>query len=137
MFRIWKIFLIIILGSLHPNVSFSQDADTVRAGQRGVEYSVLNTPGSYYEWFVEGGKFITSNGINKITVNWGQKVGKYKIAVVETNKFGCVGDTVWHQVYVNRAIFPTIFGRELICEGETLQLRASSEDSVYKDIRYE
>ena len=138
MFRIWKILLvIIILGSLHSSVSFSQDADTVRAGQRGVEYSVINTPGSTYEWIVYGGKFTTSNGYNKIIVNWGEKVGNYKLGVVETNIKGCVGDTVWHQVYVNRNIFPTIYGKSLICEGETIQLRASSEDSVYKDISYE
>ncbi len=138
MFRIWKILLIIIiLGSLHPNVSFSQDADTVLAGQRGVEYRVINTPGSSYEWFVEGGKFTTSNGVSRIIVNWGQKVGNYRLGVLETTRFGCVGDTVWHQVFVNRAIFPIIYGRDLICEGETIQLRASSEDSVYKNISYE
>jgi gliding motility-associated-like protein len=137
MFRIWKILFIIILGSLHSIVSYSQDADTVRAGQRGVEYSVLNTTGSSYDWFVLGGKFTTANGFHKIIVNWGQKVGNYKLGVIETNKFGCVGDTIWLEVFVNRTIFPTIYGREFICEGETIQLRASSEDSVYKDISYE
>jgi len=137
MFRIWKILFIILLGSLHSIVSYSQDADTVRAGQRGVEYSVLNTTGSSYDWFVLGGKFTTANGFHKIIVNWGQKVGNYKLGVIETNKFGCVGDTIWLEVFVNRTIFPTIYGREFICEGETIQLRASSEDSVYKDISYE
>lgn len=137
MFRLWKILLtIIILGSLHSNVSFSQDADTVRAGQRGVEYSVIYTPGSSYEWIVFGGKFTTANGIHKITVNWGEKVGSYKLGVVETSKYGCIGDTVWHHVYLNRNIFPSIYGKSLICEGETIKLYASSEDSVYKDVTY-
>lgn len=138
MFRIWKILLtLIILGSLHSNVSFSQDADTVRAGQKGVEYSVINTAGSTYEWIVTGGKFTTTNGIHKITIDWGEKVGNYKLGVVETSKYGCVGDTVWLNVYLNRNTFPTIYGKSLVCEGETIQLYASAEDSVYKDITYQ
>lgn len=137
MFRTWKILLIlIILGGLHPNVSFSQDADTVMAGQRGVTYSVVPTNGSTYQWFAFGGKIVSGNGSNQVLVNWGEQLGTHKIGVVETNKYGCSGDTVWHIVFVSRNIFPTIYGKTLVCEGERVTLTASSEDSVYKDIFY-
>ncbi len=137
MFRTWKILLIlIILGSLHSSVSFSQDADTVRVGQRGLTYRVNPNPGSSYEWFVFGGKIVGSNFGPQVIVNWGQNTGKYKVGVVETSYSGCNGDTIWHEVFIHRTIFPTITGKTLVCEGERIKLTASAEDSIFKDLHY-
>ncbi|MFO7368723.1 MAG: immunoglobulin domain-containing protein [Bacteroidales bacterium] len=59
----------------------------------GVGYSVTDTPGSTYQWFITGGT--QSGGMNtrSITIDWGSLSGSAGIKVVENN--GCTsGDTV-------------------------------------------
>ena len=116
--------------------SLAQVADTVVVGQKGMVYKVQETPGSSYEWFITGGVFSSSNGQAEITVQWGDDPGMYHLGVVETSAKGCMGDTVWTPVYVTRTIFPTITAKTLVCEGETITLSASAEDSIYKNIIY-
>lgn len=37
---------------------------------QGVGYSTLNTPGSTYNWFAQGGTIASGNGTSNVTVNW-------------------------------------------------------------------
>jgi len=69
-------------------------------GTTGVTYSVVNTPGSTYQWFITGGTQVSGTNTNSITVDWGNISGPGKVQVVENN--GCTyGDTVSLAVNVN------------------------------------
>lgn len=92
---------------------------TVHAGSSGIRYGVDETEGSYYEWFVVDGGEIVADHNEYIEVDWGITPGIYEIKVVETNIFGCAGDTVYAYVEVTDRIdfdpFPPVIE---ICEGE-------------------
>ncbi|MCU0384325.1 MAG: hypothetical protein MUF68_09705, partial [Cyclobacteriaceae bacterium] len=61
-------------------------------------YSVVNTPGSTYTWFITNGTQITGGNTNSITVQWGAVLGNTTVKVIETTVHGCSGDTVSQQV---------------------------------------
>lgn len=67
---------------------------------RGVEYYVDAQSGANYQWFVEGGTLRSGNGTPKIIVDWGD-IGFGRVKVIETLKWGCVGDTVYYDVIKN------------------------------------
>jgi hypothetical protein len=67
---------------------------TVHAGTSGVRYGVEETPGSLYEWYVVDGGVISADYNDQVEVDWGITPGIYEIWVVETNIYGCTGDTV-------------------------------------------
>ena len=136
MFRIWKICLSMIVGMLCLKNASSQTPDSVIIGQTDVKYSVIQSPGSNYQWFVIGGIFKTPSIGNTVKVDWYIDVPVRKVGVLETSVHGCSGDTVWLDADKGRVIFPYIYGKRLVCEGEKVELYASSSDSVYKDIYY-
>ncbi len=112
--------LISILTALFIGVAaHGQVLHTVHAGASGIMYGVDETEGSYYEWFVEDGGVISANLNNQIEVDWGITPGIYEIWVVETNIYGCIGDTVNASVEVTDRFdfdpFPDLIE---ICEGE-------------------
>ena len=98
-----------------------QVIDTVCMAARHQIYSVENTPGSRYFWFVDGGTITTNNG-NSIIVDWRPRPGFFYIKVVEINKFGCLGDTVKAQVIINAGMTMLISGPTDICRGEAAML---------------
>ena len=56
-------------------------------------YSTLNTNGSSFNWFVEGGNIISGNGSNTVHIAWGE-AGVGKLSFVEINSLGCQSDTI-------------------------------------------
>ena len=65
-----------------------------------VVYSVNGFPGSTYSWQVVNGTISGPATGNQITVNWSS--GQYgSLSVIETSQFGCIGDTILLDVYVN------------------------------------
>ena len=58
-------------------------------------YSVANTVGSSYNWFVNNGIINSGNGTNSISITWGANAGVGSVNVVEINTNGCKGDTVF------------------------------------------
>lgn len=64
---------------------------------KGVDYYVTPTPGSNYQWFVEGGTLRSGNGTPHIIVDWGD-VGIGWVKAIEITKWGCRGDTVRYRV---------------------------------------
>ncbi len=136
MFRIWKICLSMIVGMLCLKNASSQGLDSVILGQTNVHYSVTPTAGSTYQWFVIGGQFQGASTGTEVIVDWIANSNNQRVGVLETSIHGCAGDTVWHDAENGRVIFPYIFGKRLVCEGENVTLYASSSDSVYKDIFY-
>lgn len=136
MIRIWKICLSMIVGMLCSNIASSQTADSVVLGQTGVNYNINPTPYSTYEWFIIGGEFKSASVGTSVIVDWFANEPINRVGVLETSSHGCKGDTIWHDAENGRVIFPYIFGKRLVCEGEFVSLYASASDSVYKDIYY-
>jgi gliding motility-associated-like protein len=73
--------------------------DTVCVGL-SQNYSVINTPGSTYQWSISGGGTLTQNGSNFSSVAWGGVPGDYLISVQETTVDGCVGNPIDSQISV-------------------------------------
>lgn len=71
----------------------------------GYNYSVTGFAGSTYQWIINGGVVVNGNGTSNITVDWnGQQYSK--IVVIETSDFGCIGDSIAADVFIdNPAIY--------------------------------
>lgn len=88
-----KIFLTLsfIFGLSIINFSQISCPDTVCVGDN-VTYSVINTPGSTYNWeLLPLGPLIPTVNFQNIT--WNFLPGTYTLNVTETNQFNCVGQT--------------------------------------------
>jgi len=125
--------LISILIALFAGVAaHGQVIHTVHAGSSGIRFGVDETPGSYYEWFIADGGEITLWENHQVEVDWGITEGMFEIMVVETNVFGCVGDTVSAFVeVVNRFDFNPFPPVIEICDGEIYIFDAGSGFASY------
>lgn len=89
---------------------------TICPNSKGISYSVgITGPGSTYKWFVSGGTIVSQNK-NEVIVNWGNE-GQGMVKVIEVNRLGCPGDTVY--LPVNKTYFligETIKGDTSLCE---------------------
>ena len=63
------------------------------------EYTYTETPGSTYEWTVEGGSVTDGDGTSVLSVVWTDE-GNGSVCVVETTADGCVGQEVCLDVIV-------------------------------------
>lgn len=87
-------------------------------------FSVIATAGSTYQWSIAGGTILTGNGTSATTGNWSGS-GTATVTVIETNSFGCIGDSVNYTVTVN-ALPPANAGfDDEICIGNSANLSAS------------
>lgn len=66
----------------------------------GYNYSVTGFANSTYNWWIDGGSFTTGNNSNAVTVNWNGKQYSW-LKVRETSEFGCLGDTIRQDVFVD------------------------------------
>ena len=82
-----------------PNTSAISGDNNVCIGESG-NLSVTANAGSTYVWIVNGANLTGGNGTNTITVDY-PTAGLAGIQVIETNSYGCVGDTVTLNVTVN------------------------------------
>lgn len=91
------------------------DPDSVCAGAMGKIYQVPKTPGSTYQWIVNGGTQASGGNSDSITVNWSTTPGTDTLKVVEYNVIGCPGDTI--KLAVVRLPLPTVVlsGADSIC----------------------
>lgn len=76
-------------------------------------YTVPAHTASIYHWIVTGGSLISGSNSNSVIIQWTDSIRGH-IQVVETNKYGCTGDT--SQLYV-RVIAPKIkiLGPPVVC----------------------
>ncbi|MEP7171531.1 MAG: gliding motility-associated C-terminal domain-containing protein, partial [Bacteroidota bacterium] len=86
-------------------------------------FSVVGTANSTYNWLINGGTILSGNGTNSITANW--TAGTIIISVVETNSYGCVGDTVSLTVTVHALPNVSAGSDVSVCNGLGVQLNAS------------
>ncbi|MFN3445104.1 MAG: right-handed parallel beta-helix repeat-containing protein [Bacteroidia bacterium] len=58
-------------------------------------YSIPKTDGSSYNWSLIGGDIVSGNGTDSVFVQWSNISGTYKLSLVETNRHGCIGDSIF------------------------------------------
>jgi gliding motility-associated-like protein len=90
----------------------------------GVNYQTPSTPGSVYNWFIQGGNIVSGNGSNSVTVDWTiSGVGTGKIWYEETSTtidtlcFG-VSDTFFVTISPSPQT-SAISGNTTFCFGDT------------------
>lgn len=119
------IMVLIILFSIQ---SSAQVIDTVCIGTIR-NYKVQGDVGSVYNWQINGGNIISNPTKDSIIVKWGNTGGIFQIWVIETNIFGCFGDTVFAKVLVKQDVPIAINGADEICLGDTVLLTAVNTTS--------
>ena len=84
-------------------------------------FSVLNTPGTTYNWTVNGGILLSGQGSNSITIDWGisglGSVGMYETSYDSVNNKACVSNLISRDVFIRP--YPTanaINGIVAICQ---------------------
>ena len=83
---------------------------------KNIDYWVTTQPGATYQWFIEGGTQSAGGNTGRIKVNWGNK-GAGKVSVVETTKYGCIGDTHSLTVIIDYTLYtPPMEGDTVVCE---------------------
>lgn len=65
-----------------------------------IDYWLNNIPGSTFNWLVQRGTIASGQGTDSIKVAWDSS-GTAMVQVVETNIFGCQGDTQYFPVNIN------------------------------------
>ncbi|MFO8086488.1 MAG: PKD domain-containing protein [Bacteroidales bacterium] len=79
---------------LSAQTATTANPDTVCRGVTAEEYYVDKTTGSTYSWWLSGGGVIASSSDTLILVDWDNTPGLDSVYVIETNTYGCVGDTI-------------------------------------------
>ncbi len=64
------------------------------------QYSVTGFPKSTYAWNTTGGNITNGLTTNSVTVNW-TGLQNSQITVLETSEFGCLGDTIKKDVFID------------------------------------
>lgn len=127
--KAWSSVLIAIILAFAKPCS-AQIVDTICTGSQGKEYYVTPTPGSLYFWQVENGGTIVKNENHKIKVNWKDTTGTFNVQVVEQNRSGCFGDTIYATIVILPLANLNITGPDEICEGEMISLNASGAPNL-------
>ena len=99
------------------------DMDTVCVGLSQT-YSVVNTPGSTYDWTLSNGGVLTEDGTNIAFVDWGGVPGDYVVSVQETTVDGCVGDIIDTTINVSDTLITFSQPRTGLCLGDATKLIA-------------
>ena len=97
----WLVYILL------PLQLFAQETYTNCEGIAPQNYQVSYDVDKVYYWDIIGGEILYNNN-NSITVQWPDSVGTYIISVY-TTRFGCDGDTSYHEVIVEDCPYLQIF----------------------------
>ena len=97
----WVLILLLPLRLLSQESYFN--CEDITPQDYRVSYDISK---SYY-WDVSGGEILVDDG-NSITVKWPDSIGTYIISV-RTVRFGCYGDTSYHEVLVEECPYIRLF----------------------------
>ena len=92
---------------LLPLQLFAQETYTNCGDMVPQEYQVSYDVDKTYYWDISQGQIIYDQG-NSITVQWPDSIGTYIISVY-TTRFGCEGDTSYHEVVIEDCPYLQIF----------------------------
>jgi gliding motility-associated-like protein len=82
------------------------------------KYTVLNTPGSQYYWFITGGTITSGGTSNQVEVMW-TIAGKGEVKVLEMDKNGCRGDTMRLPITIGTPSIYKVYGSTSVCPNAT------------------
>ena len=97
----WLVYILL------PLQLFAQETYTNCGDMVPQEYQVSYDMDKTYYWDISQGQIIYDQG-NSITVQWPDSIGTYIISVY-TTRFGCEGDTSYHEVIVEECPYLQIF----------------------------
>ena len=97
----WLVYILL------PLQLFAQETYTNCEGIAPQNYQVSYDVDKVYYWDIIGGEILYNNN-NSITVQWPDSIGTY-ILSVHTTRFGCEGDTFYHEVIVEDCPYLQIF----------------------------
>jgi len=102
-----------------PATAFTVADSTVCENDPASVYSVINNPGSTYNWNITNGIILVGQGTADVIVTWNAP-GVGQLTVVETNSFGCDGSMLTVNVIISPLPpAPTVSGNDTVCEGAT------------------
>lgn len=128
----FQVFNGLVTGGTVNTSVISPGLDTTCFGQIH-DYSVVNTPGSTYNWQISGGGTISSNNGNSIQVLWGNTPGSYTVSVQETTADGCLGDVMYSDIEVVEPLL-NLGTPYSVCPGTSINLFASPSDGVWSSL---
>tara|TARA_Y100000034_G_scaffold119454_1_gene161279 strand:- start:812 stop:1342 length:531 start_codon:yes stop_codon:yes gene_type:complete len=70
-------------------------------------YQVSYDANKVYYWNISDGEILSNTG-NTVTVQWPDSIGTYIISV-RTTRFGCEGDTSYHEVFIEECPYMQLF----------------------------
>tara|TARA_R110002020_G_scaffold294130_3_gene509951 strand:- start:7630 stop:8160 length:531 start_codon:yes stop_codon:yes gene_type:complete len=97
----WLVYILL------PLQLFAQETYTNCGDLVPQNYQVSYDADKVYYWDISKGDIIYNQG-NSITVQWPDSIGTYIISVY-TTKFGCEGDTSYHEVVIEDCPYLQIF----------------------------
>lgn len=97
----WLVYILL------PLQLFAQETYTNCGDMVPQEYQVSYDVDKTYYWDISQGQIIYDQG-NSITVQWPDSIGTYIISVY-TTRFGCEGDTSYHEVVIEDCPYLQIF----------------------------
>ena len=100
-----------------------------------LNYSVIATPGSTYNWQLSGGGVLSQN-INTAQVYWSNTPGSYVVSVQETTVDGCIGPVVDTAIVVVEPIV-NLGTPYTICPNTEISLFSSPDDGVWSGFNIE
>lgn len=104
-------------------------------GVANVDYFIKDTSGSGFFWSIQGGSISSGQGNDSIKINWGTTaIGK--VTILPTSKFGCIGDSVYLSVNINKVVIPPApIGTDTVCSNQrfskTYKVKHYANGSIY------
>ncbi|MDH5367186.1 MAG: IgGFc-binding protein, partial [Cyclobacteriaceae bacterium] len=100
-----------------------------------IEYQIDDLPGDSFDWFVEGGTFVSNSNTSSVVVNWLGANDNSSIKTIVTDSMGCMGDTILFPVIINELLSPILpVGSDTICINDANSISYSTSftnGSVY------
>ena len=97
----WLIFILLPFSLLAQETHVNCDSIAPQNYQVGFDVNKI------YYWDISGGEITYNNG-NSITIQWPNEVGTY-IIFAYTTRFGCEGDTSYHEVIIQDCPYLQLF----------------------------
>lgn len=81
-----------------------------------IEYQIDELSGDKYEWFVEGGTFVSNPNTSSVVVNWLGANDNSAIKAIVTDSLNCISDTIRLPVIINERLSPILpIGSDTVC----------------------
>ncbi len=129
LYLIKKIYILFLLSAFWAgHTVFAQTVNVCRGDK--VMYKADGLPKSIYQYDLkDGGTFIAGKQYNdSVGVQWGNKLGVFKLGVLETSAAGCPGEWAWLDVPVVGTDIKFGKAKYNLCEGDSVFIDFNTSD---------